>query len=124
MKALLLRADTMETKIIDLNDNLTSQLIQIKSLLKTDDLDYTNRRIEGIEYSFAIDDWGLTKENYIISAVSKSTKGIIAGDLLISKTDRLERIIGLDKRDIKRIIRNIDEVIFESGETKKVLLLD
>ena len=124
MKALLLRATTMETEIIDLNENLTSQLIQTKSLLRTDDLDYTDRRIEGVEYSIALDDWGLTKEDYIISAVSKSTKGIIAGDLLISKTDHLDRIIGLEKRDIKRIIRNIDEVVFESGETKKVLLFD
>lgn len=125
MKALLIKAETMETTVVDLiEDEDTGSSEQIHKLLSVSGVDYAYRTIENKEYYFIVDDYGLRNEDYIVCAWSPSRDSVLAGDLIVSKTNVIGKTVSLNDDDIKRIERNINEVTFRSGEKKKVLFLD
>ena len=125
MKAVYIKAETMDVEIIELlEDNDREIYNQIHEILGVSGIDYAYRSIEGKEYYFMVDDYGLRKEDFIVSAWSPSRDSVLAGDLIVSKTNVIGKTVSLNDDDIKRIERNINEVTFRSGEKKKVLFLD
>lgn len=125
MKAVYIKAETMDLKIIDLIDGDDSSMFnQIHEIIGVSSIDYAFRSIENKEYYFMVDDIGLNKEDFIVSAWSPTKDSVLAGNLIISKTNYIGEMEELDSSDIERIERNIDEVMLKGGITKKVLLLD
>lgn len=124
MKAIHIKAETMEAKTINLEDNSSDRIDQIHKILDVSTLDFVTKKIEGFPYYFLVDDNGLNKEDFIVSAWSPTQDYILAGDLIISKTNMLGESEALDDEDVERIIRNIDEVLLKTGEYKKILFLD
>ena len=125
MKAVYIKAETMDVEIIELlEDNDREIYNQIHGILGVSGIDYAYRSIEGKEYYFMVDDYGLRKEDFIVSAWSPSRDSVLVGDLIISKTNYIGELEELDNSDIQRINKNIDEVTLKSGKKKKVLFLD
>lgn len=125
MKAVYIKAETMELKIIDLIEGDDSSMFnQIHELLGVPSVDYALRTIENKAYYFMVDDVGLNKEDYIISAWSPDRDSVLAGNLIISKTNYIGELEELNSSDVERIERNIDEVMLKDGTKKKILLLD
>lgn len=125
MKAVYIKAETMDVEIIELlEDNDREIYNQIHEILGVSGIDYAYRSIEGKEYYFMVDDYGLRKEDFIVSAWSPSRDSVLVGDLIISKTNYIGELEELENSDIQRINKNIDEVTLKSGKKKKVLFLD
>ena len=125
MKAVYIKAETMELKIINLIEGDDSSMFnQIHELLGVPSVDYALRTIENKAYYFMVDDVGLNKENFIISAWSPDRDSVLAGNLIISKTNYIGELEELNSSDVERIERNIDEVMLKDGTKKKILLLD
>ena len=125
MKAVYIKAETMELKIIDLIEGDDSSMFnQIHELLGVPSIDYVFRSIENKAYYFMVDDVGLNKEDFIISAWSPDRDSVLAGNLIISKTNYIGELEELNSSDVERIERNIDEVMLKDGTKKKILLLD
>ena len=125
MKAVYIKAETMELKIIDLIEGDDSSMFnQIHELLGVSSIDYAFRSIENKAYYFMVDDVGLNKEDFIISAWSPDRDSVLAGNLIISKTNYIGELEELNSSDVERIERNIDEVMLKDGTKKKILLLD
>ncbi len=125
MKAVYIKAETMELKIIDLIEGDDSSMFnQIHELLGVPNIDFAFRSIENKAYYFMVDDVGLNKEDFIISAWSPDRDSVLAGNLIISKTNYIGELEELNSSDVERIERNIDEVMLKDGTKKKILLLD
>lgn len=125
MKAVYIKAETMDLKIIDLIEGDDSSMFnQIHEIIGVSSIDYAFRSIENKEYYFMVDDIGLNKKDFIVSAWSPTKDSVLAGNLIISKTNYIGEMEELDSSDIERIERNIDEVMLKGEKTKKVLLLD
>ncbi len=103
MKVVYLNVENQELpKVIDIEDKLEV----FYELIGCRCIDILRRKIGNKYFDIIIDDEGLLKESYIISAVDTQFKPMLAGNLIVSKSDDEGKMIDLSEEDIKQILRH------------------
>lgn len=112
IKTLKISEDSHELcEVLLSNDNGITELYEIYDVLKVRTIDITERQFGKEYYSIICDDEGLFKEKPIFT-LWRNREPQLAGNLLITKYNRLGEQIGLSDSDIITIKQNLREIIY------------
>lgn len=80
------------------------ELDEYYNLLDCDTIDIVSRKIGGIFYDIVVDDEGLFREDYVVSAVNPAGKPELVGNLVFARADeRTGELQSLTDADIRKI---------------------
>lgn len=91
--------------IVEIKDDLD----EYYKYCNCDLIDVSYNKINGVYVGIIIDDEGLLKDGYKISAFDSDGRGVLVGNLLVfsGKVDPDGRTIGLTEDECKRVLRNV-----------------
>lgn len=117
----LLLLDVTEQKLIDMVKQVECQdLDDFYKYLKCSCFDIARRKIGGKYYDIFVDDEGLLKEGFIVSAIDSKGNAMLVGNLIFANHDAEGNTTSLSEEDIANISNNICLCKYVDGDNVSI----